>query len=155
MNNHALTQQIRVKDGQCGFTLIELLVVIAIVSILGAVGYPIYSNYVKTGAAVDARNALRVISAAQERYKLLNGIYYPSSGVVTDQIISVNLLNNLSLNNKYYSFSLQTVGCPNQPVTGLVRQFCATATRLNTSPIETYTIDQTDKIFNQLGVEIK
>ncbi len=138
-----------------GLTLIELLVVVAIISILGAVGFPIYSGYLTTASEVDAKNALRAISVAQERFKLLNGAYFPNPPGSTslNTTISASLLNNQSLNTKYFTYTIQTTGCAPQPVTGIARQFCAIA-RKNNSTI-TFTIDHTDKIYNQLGVEVQ
>ncbi len=138
-----------------GLTLIELLVVLAIISILGAVGFPIYSNYLTTAAEVDAKNALRAISIAQERFKLINGVYFPNPPGATsvNTTISASLLNNQSLNTKYFTYTIQTTGCAPQPVTGIARQFCAIA-RKNNSTV-TFTIDHTDKIYNQLGVEVQ
>lgn len=138
-----------------GLTLIELLVVVAIISILGAVGFPIYSGYLTTAAEVDAKSALRAISVAQERYKLLNGAYFPNPVGATSntQTISTLLLNNQSLNTKYFTYTIQTTGCAPQPVTGIARQFCAVA-RKNNSTVS-FTIDHTDKIYNQLGIEVQ
>lgn len=134
-----------------GFTLIELLVVIAIVGVLAAVGFPIYSGYISTAADADAKNTLRMISVAQEKYKTINGAYYanaqagPSAASTTE--IQQQLLNNLTISTKYYTYSVQTAGCPTQPVSGVVRQFCAFAQK--TGDVTKYTIDHTDAIYDQ------
>jgi type IV pilus assembly protein PilE len=43
---------------QIGFTLIELMIVVTIISILAAVGYPSYRQYVKRAARAEAKTAL-------------------------------------------------------------------------------------------------
>lgn len=141
---------------QGGLTLIELLVVVAIIGIIGAIGFPMFAGQKTLAEETDAKNTLRVISAAQERYKLLNGTYYPNaSGAINNPaLISSALLNNQALNTRIFSYSVQTIGCQAQPVTGIARNFCITATRINNSNI-TFTIDHTDKIYNRSNVEVQ
>lgn len=136
---------------QRGFSLIELLVVVAIISILAAVGFPIYSGYIATAADTDAKTTLRMISASQERYKMLNGVYYATSvsqpSATTTIEIQNNLLSNLSINTNYYTYAIQTSGCSPQPNTGVARQFCAYAQK--TGDVTKFTIDHTDAIYDQ------
>jgi type IV pilus assembly protein PilE len=51
-----------------GFTLIEILIVVAILSIVAAVGYPSYVDYVVRGHRQAARAALVQIADRQEQY---------------------------------------------------------------------------------------
>lgn len=59
-----------------GFTLIELMIVVAIVSILSAIAYPSYRQFVLKGRRAEGRAALVGILQAQERYYTQYGKYY-------------------------------------------------------------------------------
>jgi prepilin-type N-terminal cleavage/methylation domain-containing protein len=134
-----------------GFSLIELLVVIAIVAILAKVGFPIYSGYVTTAADTDAKTTLRMISAAQERYKMINGVYYSTPSAVPSAAntlaIQQNLLNNLNVNTKYFTYAVSLSTCPCMPVTSVGNQFCVAAQKNSATTL--FTIDQTDSIYSQ------
>lgn len=58
-----------------GFTLIELMIVVVIVAILASVAIPSYTDYVKKARRTEARVALMSISAAMEKFLLLNNAY--------------------------------------------------------------------------------
>lgn len=91
------------------FSLLELIVVVAIIGILSAIGIPTYKGYLQKGRDTDAQMALRSISAAQERYKLIYGVYCgPSTTPIcnSSQTIVTNLLSNVNINTKYYNFSV-------------------------------------------------
>ena len=92
----------KLERSQFGFTLVELLVVIAIVAILGAIGYPIYTDQVRKARRTDARNAVQLVAMAQERFYTLNGQY-------TADISVLNLSDELTSGTSeegYYSISL-------------------------------------------------
>lgn len=60
---------------QSGLTLIELMLVVAVLTILTAIGYPLYTEQVQKARRTDARNALHQIALAQERFFTVNGAY--------------------------------------------------------------------------------
>lgn len=74
---------------QRGFTLIELLIVVAIITILAAVGYPSYTQYVMRSHRQAAKNAAFQIADRQEQFFLDNRSYAPnlsSMGYAADVI---------------------------------------------------------------------
>lgn len=58
-----------------GVTLIELMIVIVIISILAAVAYPSYRQYVTKAKRNEAKTALLQIATMQERFYLSNSTY--------------------------------------------------------------------------------
>lgn len=60
---------------QSGFTLIELMIVVAIITILAAVGYPSYTEYVMRSHRQAAKNAAFRIADRQEQFFLDNRQY--------------------------------------------------------------------------------
>jgi len=63
---------------QTGFTLIELMIVVAIITILAAVGYPSYTEYVMRSHRQAAKNAVFQIADRQEQFFLDNRQYAPN-----------------------------------------------------------------------------
>jgi type IV pilus assembly protein PilE len=75
-----------------GITLIELMIVVVIVSILAAVSYPSYRDFVARAKRNEAKAALLRIATQQERFYLQNSTFadklsalgYPSDTIDTD-----------------------------------------------------------------------
>jgi prepilin-type N-terminal cleavage/methylation domain-containing protein len=60
---------------RAGFTLVELMIVVAIVSIMAAVGFPSFSQWVKQSKTVEATGFLAEVKARQESYRFDFGRY--------------------------------------------------------------------------------
>ena len=70
-----------------GFTLVEIMVTIVIVAILAAIGYPIYTNYVRNSRRSSAITALQRAATAEEKY-------YASYNVYASSLASLNYSSN-------------------------------------------------------------
>jgi type IV pilus assembly protein PilE len=68
------------RDRQTGVTLLEMLIVVAVVSILAAVVYPSYTDYVVRSNPAVGKGALLEVAARQEQY-FANNAGYGSSTV--------------------------------------------------------------------------
>ena len=58
-----------------GFTLIELMIVVLIMSILGAIAYPGYRNYVLRAARSEGKASLVTVASKQEQFFQNNKTY--------------------------------------------------------------------------------
>jgi type IV pilus assembly protein PilE len=67
--------------GQAGFTLVEMLVVVAIITLLAAVGYPSYTEYVTRSNRQAGRAMVLSVADRQEQFFLDNKAY---AGSLTD-----------------------------------------------------------------------
>jgi type IV pilus assembly protein PilE len=63
------------SSARAGFTLVELMIVVAIVSIMAAVGFPSFSQWVKQSKTVEATGFLSEVKARQESYRFDFGRY--------------------------------------------------------------------------------
>lgn len=60
---------------QVGFTLVEMMIVVAVVSILSAIAYPSYTEFVRRGHRADARTGLLQAQQWLERAATATGVY--------------------------------------------------------------------------------
>ena len=58
-----------------GFTLIELMIVVAIISILAAIAYPSYQEYVIRTHRADAQAELMRLAGELQKYKMVHHSY--------------------------------------------------------------------------------
>jgi type IV pilus assembly protein PilE len=75
-----MKQALHKSTGHAGFTLIELMVTVAIVSILAAIAYPSYTNYVKRGYRAAARSQLLQADQYMKRFYAANDSYSTDRG---------------------------------------------------------------------------
>jgi len=64
-----------VRKYMSGVTLMELMIVVVILSILAAIGYPSYRQYVARAKRNEAKAGLLQIATLQERFYLQNNTY--------------------------------------------------------------------------------
>jgi len=83
-----------------GFTLIELMIVVAIVSILSAIAYPSYREYVRRGHRADARAGLLQAQQWLERAATATGAY-PTAALPASLTWSTD-------GSKQYTIALET-----------------------------------------------
>ena len=82
----------RLRRNVAGVTLLELLVVVTIVSILAAVGYPSYLQYIVKSNRAIAKAALLQVADRQEQFFAdnkryaadLTGLRYPTNGFMVN-----------------------------------------------------------------------
>jgi len=90
-----MPSQRRVRTSR-GFTLIEMMITVAIVSILAALAYPSYSDYVLRGRLVDATNTLSATKARMEQYFQDNRVY-TAVGTFTPPCATVQAVGTFSV----------------------------------------------------------
>ncbi|MBB4865163.1 type IV pilus assembly protein PilE [Pseudomonas nitritireducens] len=72
---------------QRGFTLIELMITVVIISILAAIAYPSYQQYILRGNRAEGQALLNDAAARQERYFAQNNAY-------TNDLSKLNMRNS-------------------------------------------------------------
>jgi len=86
---------------QQGFTLIEMMIVVVVISILAALAYPSYTDYVQRGYRSEGQALLNDTAAAQERYYAQNFVY-----VTATADIATKLKGNTSSPTGKYNLTL-------------------------------------------------
>lgn len=107
---------------QNGFTLIEIMIVVAIVSILAAVAFPAYTDYVVRGKIPDATSTLATKRVQMEQFFQDNRTYVAAPACTAD-----------TASSQYFDFS-----CAVQTATTYTLQAVGKATMAGF----TYTINQ-------------
>lgn len=116
------------SDRQAGVTLLEMLIVVVIVSILAAIIYPMYQDYVVRANRAVGKSVLLDVAARQEQYFANNAGY--SSGTV-----------KLGYPSAYY---VDRKGGQGTSTTGI---YLISVTNATSAPIRDYTLTATRKNF--------
>lgn len=100
-----------------GFTLIELLIVVAILSILAAIAFPAYKQYINKSKVTRAIATLETVRKAIATYHLDYSIYPPVLDITTGQdgmgrvVIYQSLLDEFNQNlSSFVSYQIETPG---------------------------------------------
>lgn len=124
------------RDKLAGFTLIELMLVILIIAILAAIGYPNYQEQVLKGHRAEAKNAIMLLSAKQQRYYSDYG-YYAGMEQLTDA-------HDMSKDAQHH---ILTISCtPDCTASARPQQYLITATPTGTD------LRCGSYLYNQAGV---
>jgi type IV pilus assembly protein PilE len=99
-----------------GFTLIELMIVVVVISILVAVAYPSYQDYVRKGKRAEGKGALLKAAQVLERWYSDNNSYgnIPAPPAVATSI-DLAVLNGLGAGVPIYSGENPVLNDPKFP----------------------------------------
>ena len=101
------------KPDTGGFSLMELVITMAVLSILVAITYPSYANFLLKGKRAEGRAALVELMQQQERYMTQNNTYFffntNPSGVTNPAIVPFKTYSGDSSTKP--SYFLQSVTC--------------------------------------------
>lgn len=88
-----------------GFTLLELMIVVVVISLLAAIAYPVYINYVTKSHRVAAEGCLSEYANYMERYYATNLSYVRDSDGTTNSLPSLDCASSQQTGS-YYNYQL-------------------------------------------------
>ena len=99
------------KPDTGGFSLMELVITMAVLSILVAIAYPSYVNFLLKGKRAEGRAALVELMHQQERYMTQNNTYFlfPNTSGVASASVPFKIISGDSLEKS--SYFLSSVNC--------------------------------------------
>jgi type IV pilus assembly protein PilE len=95
---------IRTRAQQRGFTLIELMIAVVLVSILTAIAYPSFVDFMRKGRRSEAMAALASVQQAQERWRANHPAY--AEGAVLSTAPPGGLGQPATSASGYYSIAI-------------------------------------------------
>jgi type IV pilus assembly protein PilE len=118
-----------------GFSLMELVITMAVLSILVAIAYPSYANFLLKGKRAEGRAALVELMQQQERYMTQNNTYFlfdNNSGVTNPA--SVPFKTHSGDSSTKPSYFLKSVKCDKEPNLKLCVKLVATLANPDSDP---------------------
>lgn len=134
------------RDRQAGVTLLEMLIVVAVISILAAVVYPSYTDYVVRSNRAIGKSALLEVAARQEQFFANNAGYGSSTvglGYPSDYYVDRKGAQGTAANGIYLVSVTNATAAP-------ILDYSLTATRQN---FQTKDTDCGNLTLNHLGVK--
>jgi prepilin-type N-terminal cleavage/methylation domain-containing protein len=125
-----------------GFTLVELLVVIILVSILAAIGVPLYLHYSETSKVREALGTIKAIITSQKVEKIKTLQYYTATGGTAATIFlkkGIDLTDSIyftyETNGDADAFTVTATATPESGITGTITYDSATNSWSSTGDI--------------------
>ena len=125
---NALRNNTTRKSGLGGFTLIELLITILVLSVLTAVAYPNYMDYITKARRSDATINLSRIAALQEKFFTQCGFYAANFGAAQSCTVPAAGTLNASLTGAATLDGYYTIAVAAGPTGALASSYTLTAT---------------------------
>lgn len=120
-----------------GFTLIEMMVVVGIISIMLAVAYPAYTEYVQRAHQEDARQVLLDWASSLENYRGKN-FSYTGAGSMTSSLAPQ------TVGHKHYGFKISVPSAQKYTIS-------ASPTSSTMSGTETFVLDSQGRTCGAVG----
>lgn len=92
-----------------GVTLIELMVVLAVLIIMTSIAYPLYTQQVSKASRSEARVALNLLAAAEQRFYTLNGRYGSAAELGVEYTTAVSGLSDRDGDGSFDNYALAVV----------------------------------------------
>ncbi len=109
----------QMRNTQRGITLIELMIVVVVISILAAVAYPNYQEFVARAKRNEAKAALLQLATNQERFYLNNNAF--TDDVRDLGFASADAGETAITENDYYTITVTAADASNFTATATYR----------------------------------
>jgi type IV pilus assembly protein PilE len=89
-----------------GFTLIELMIVVTVIAVLALIGYPLFVKQVNKSRRAEAISLMSRVAQAQERWRANNASFDNDFGTTRLNVRSTAPSGVFSLNETYYTVTI-------------------------------------------------